>query len=99
MLVGVRPCDARAVYLNGLPYSRDPYFQYRDSKTILVGFSCLEQCATCFCKAKILKSDTSDNLKAKKLIALLQRRLLELTCRPVPELRRMHLFMPHLLLF
>lgn len=129
VLVGVRPCDARAVYLNGLPYSRDPYFQYRDSKTILVGFSCLEQCSTCFCqdvggspfdtqrldiaiteiedrfiaevlsdrgkalvksvggadpasdkdraeldrlknKAKILKSDPSDNLKEKELMGL-----------------------------
>ncbi len=50
IVAGVRPCDAKSVYLNNLPYSFDPYFQAKISNTVLVGFSCVEKCSTCFCQ-------------------------------------------------
>jgi len=50
ILFGVRPCDARSVVLNSMPYEEDPYFQKRIQETFIVGFLCREGCSTCFCK-------------------------------------------------
>ncbi len=50
VLVGVRPCDARSVELNNLPFEKDPYFQANRAKTAIVGFTCRDRCQTCFCK-------------------------------------------------
>ncbi len=50
VLVGVRPCDARSVALNGLAYEEDPYYTANVERTFLVGISCREQCGTCFCR-------------------------------------------------
>ncbi len=50
VLLGVRPCDARSVALNGMAYEEDPYFKASVERTLLVGLSCREQCSTCFCK-------------------------------------------------
>jgi len=49
IVLGVRPCDARSVFLNSLPYADDPYFQDKIRNTYLVGLSCIEPCSTCFC--------------------------------------------------
>ncbi len=49
LLVGVRPCDARSVVLNSMPYEQDPYFQRRRQSVVLVGFACSQGCSTCFC--------------------------------------------------
>ena len=49
IVVGVRPCDARSVLLNNLPYGEDPYYQANLARTVLVGFTCEAMCATCFC--------------------------------------------------
>jgi ferredoxin len=49
IVVGLRPCDARSVLLNNLPYAEDPYFQANLARTALVGFTCDALCATCFC--------------------------------------------------
>ncbi len=50
LLFGVRPCDARSVVLNSMPYEPDPYFQARRKNTLIVGLLCKESCSTCFCK-------------------------------------------------
>ncbi|HID97878.1 MAG TPA: 4Fe-4S ferredoxin [Thermodesulfobacteriaceae bacterium] len=49
IIAGVRPCDARSVSLNALPYAKDPYYSNRLRNTALVGFTCETQCSTCFC--------------------------------------------------
>lgn len=49
VIVGVRPCDARSVTLNAMPYQGDPYYAELLKNTALVGVSCLEGCRTCFC--------------------------------------------------
>ena len=49
VVFGVRPCDGRSVELNNLPYVEDPFYQANRERTILVGFSCSEQKAICFC--------------------------------------------------
>ena len=51
VLFGVRPCDARSVALNAMPYRDDPYYQARMDRTMVVGFSCKEMCGSCFCKS------------------------------------------------
>ncbi|NDY41818.1 hypothetical protein G3N55_02980, partial [Dissulfurirhabdus thermomarina] len=50
VLAGVRPCDARSVVLNALPFAGDPYFQARCGATVLIGAACAETCGTCFCR-------------------------------------------------
>ncbi len=50
MVLGVRPCDARSICLNMLPYREDPYFRHRWASTVVVGIACEEPCPTCFCK-------------------------------------------------
>ncbi|MDP3695691.1 MAG: 4Fe-4S dicluster domain-containing protein, partial [Desulfocapsaceae bacterium] len=49
VVVGVRPCDARSVLLNNLPYQEDPFFQTNRRRTVLVGFTCNQALSTCFC--------------------------------------------------
>ncbi|MDD3816252.1 MAG: 4Fe-4S dicluster domain-containing protein [Desulfocapsaceae bacterium] len=49
VVVGVRPCDARSVLLNNLPYQEDPFFQANRQRTALVGFTCDQTLSTCFC--------------------------------------------------
>jgi len=49
IVVGLRPCDARSVQLNNLPYRDDPYYQAGLVRTVMVGFTCKAMCSTCFC--------------------------------------------------
>ena len=49
ILFGVRPCDARSLVLNDLPFKDDPYYNMRRKKIFLVGISCQKQSSTCFC--------------------------------------------------
>lgn len=50
VLLGVRPCDARSVVLNSLPYAEDPFFQANLERTCLVGLACSDTLSTCFCE-------------------------------------------------
>jgi sulfhydrogenase subunit beta (sulfur reductase) len=56
VLVGIRPCDARAlsvldqVFGRGTP-EEDPYWRNHRDRTLLVGLACAEPCSTCFCTA------------------------------------------------
>ncbi len=50
ILFGVRPCDARSVVLNSMPYENDPYFQKRLEDTVIIGLLCSKSCSTCFCQ-------------------------------------------------
>ncbi|MBS3947020.1 MAG: 4Fe-4S dicluster domain-containing protein [Dethiobacter sp.] len=52
VLLGVRPCDARAMTIVDNVFSwgvEDPYYLERRAKITLVGLACLEPCANCFC--------------------------------------------------
>jgi ferredoxin len=49
VVLGVRPCDARSVLLNNLPYQEDQFFQANRQRTALVGFICDQTLSTCFC--------------------------------------------------
>ncbi|MFH1215546.1 MAG: 4Fe-4S dicluster domain-containing protein [Pseudomonadota bacterium] len=49
IIVGVRPCDARSVVLNNLPFQDDPFYQANMARTVLVGSTCSVICSTCFC--------------------------------------------------
>lgn len=49
LLFGVRPCDARSLVLNDMPFKEDPYYNLRRKKIFLVGISCKGQTSTCFC--------------------------------------------------
>lgn len=49
VLFGVRPCDARSIELNRLPYEHDPYFNSRLESLMVIGIPCRETCGTCFC--------------------------------------------------
>jgi len=49
ILFGVRPCDARSISLNSMPYSEDTYFQKRLEQILVFGFLCKSVCSTCFC--------------------------------------------------
>jgi ferredoxin len=49
VIIGARPCDARSVMLNSMPYAEDPYFNKHLEDTTIIGFSCKEQGPTCFC--------------------------------------------------
>lgn len=50
VLLNIRPCDARSVELNSIPYAQDPYFQRLKDGTIIIGRLCAETCSTCFCE-------------------------------------------------
>ena len=49
LVVGVRPCDARSVVLNAMPYEDDPYFHKNRQNVVLIGLACRQGCSTCFC--------------------------------------------------
>jgi len=52
IIVGVRPCDARALAIVDKLFTWDPvdpYYIARRDKTTLVGFACSEPCTNCFC--------------------------------------------------
>ncbi|MGQ9500110.1 MAG: 4Fe-4S dicluster domain-containing protein [Dissulfurimicrobium sp.] len=49
VLFGVRPCDARSIVLNAMPFKEDQYFKARLERTAVIGFSCKNQCSVCFC--------------------------------------------------
>jgi sulfhydrogenase subunit beta (sulfur reductase) len=51
-VLGVRPCDARAMSIVDNVFSwgvDDPYYVQRRTDLTLVGLACLEPCANCFC--------------------------------------------------
>lgn len=50
VLLNIRPCDARSVALNSMPYAEDPYFQKMLKRTVIIGRPCDETCSTCFCE-------------------------------------------------
>lgn len=50
VLLNIRPCDARSVALNSIPYAEDPYFQRLKARTLIIGRLCTEPCSTCFCE-------------------------------------------------
>ena len=45
----MRPCDARSIVLNNLPYKEDPLYQANMNRTVLVGFTCSTALSSCFC--------------------------------------------------
>ncbi len=49
ILLGARPCDARAILLKNQILASDPYFQAAREKNIVVGVTCSDQAPTCFC--------------------------------------------------
>lgn len=49
VVAGLRPCDARSAVLNNLPFREDPLYQANLQRTVLVGFTCGQPLATCFC--------------------------------------------------
>ncbi len=58
VIIGVHPCDARAIELLALVFlhdssnpHRDPYFQKRVDSTILIGWACNTPAPHCFCHA------------------------------------------------
>ncbi len=52
-IVGIRPCDAKAIQLVKLnfdgPEYRDPFWLKRFEASTLVGLACNDPCASCFC--------------------------------------------------
>jgi ferredoxin len=83
VLLGVRPCDAKAVRLLDRIFGQDgqtddPYWRDRREKTILVGLGCADPCPECFCTSTgcgpfheegldILLTDLGDRLLVKPL--------------------------------
>lgn len=55
VVVGLRPCDARAFEITRVhfdsPELRDPWWVRRMESTTLVGLACTDPCDTCFCHA------------------------------------------------
>jgi len=53
LILGIRPCDARAFQLVELNYVtetfQDPWWQKRRKASVLVGLACNEPCESCFC--------------------------------------------------
>ena len=53
VILGIRPCDARAFQLDDCNLDtstfKDPWWVRRRETTTLVGLACNEPCATCFC--------------------------------------------------
>lgn len=53
VILGIRPCDARAFQLDDRNFDtstiKDPWWVKRRQSTILVGLGCNEPCSTCFC--------------------------------------------------
>jgi sulfhydrogenase subunit beta (sulfur reductase) len=53
LVIGIRPCDARAFQLVDINFDtqqfRDPWWVKRRENTVLVGLACNEPCSSCFC--------------------------------------------------
>jgi sulfhydrogenase subunit beta (sulfur reductase) len=53
IILGIRPCDAKAFQLDDKNFDtatyRDPWWVKRRESTILVGLACNNPCSTCFC--------------------------------------------------
>ena len=49
VVFGVRPCDARSIMLNAMPYENDPYYRANMEKNAIIGMTCSTPCTTCFC--------------------------------------------------
>jgi len=53
VILGIRPCDAKAFQLDDLNFITDqftdPWWQRRRQNSTLVGLACNEPCSTCFC--------------------------------------------------
>ncbi len=53
VVVGIRPCDARAFQLDDVNFVsdqfKDPWWAKRRESATLVGLACNEPCSTCFC--------------------------------------------------
>jgi sulfhydrogenase subunit beta (sulfur reductase) len=53
IVLGIRPCDAKAFQLDDKNFDtssyRDPWWVKRRESTILVGLACNDPCSTCFC--------------------------------------------------
>jgi sulfhydrogenase subunit beta (sulfur reductase) len=53
VVVGMRPCDAKALRLVNInfvnPEFKDPWWSRRLESLILIGLGCKEPCSTCFC--------------------------------------------------
>lgn len=52
VLFGIRPCDARAMYIVDNVFFwdvNDPYYLARRTNSTLVGMACLAPCVNCFC--------------------------------------------------
>ncbi len=52
VVLGIRPCDARAMSIVDSLFSsdvEDPYYLERRSRSTLLGLACLEPCVNCFC--------------------------------------------------
>ena len=52
ILFGIRPCDLSAIRILDLFYlakNKDPYYEARRSRTILIGIACNKPDPTCFC--------------------------------------------------
>jgi sulfhydrogenase subunit beta (sulfur reductase) len=54
-VVGIRPCDAKAIELVKVNFNtreyKDPFWTRRYHATILVGLACNQPCSTCFCSS------------------------------------------------
>jgi len=83
-VLGIRPCDAKAVSLLKLnfdtPDYKDPYWLDRYNATTLVGLACDQPCGTCFCTSTgcgpyheegldLLMTDAGDHYLIKLLSA------------------------------
>ncbi|SMC20681.1 4Fe-4S dicluster domain-containing protein [Desulfacinum hydrothermale DSM 13146] len=55
VVLGIRPCDAKAFQLVDVNFVtdtyRDPWWEARRNATVLVGLGCTQPCSTCFCTA------------------------------------------------
>ncbi len=52
VVLGIRPCDARAMSIVDSLFSwdfNDGYYQDKRNRTLLVGLACAEPCVNCFC--------------------------------------------------
>lgn len=54
LVFGIRPCDARAFMILDKVFltqgaQKDPYYERKRDKTVLVGLGCNAPCASCFC--------------------------------------------------
>jgi ferredoxin len=54
-VVGIRPCDAKAIELVKVNFNsreyKDPFWARRHDATTLVGLACNQPCASCFCSS------------------------------------------------